>query len=162
MANPSNGGVSTTSRLTLYPEIALANGPFAAGVGFYAFNPAAGYNDLNASSYYSFKVEDVAAGRTPTIGRVIVTYRDLGQVTAVFTLTGTQDNQVVGGLTGQGSMQTVTLGNLLATGKLMTKFVDIHLTAQNIQLTVTRAAGAGPLSIAKVVMCGRVEAQEYA
>ncbi len=131
-------------------------------VGFYAFDPAGGFNDPVASSFYSFKVEDVAQGRTPTISRVIVTYRDLGLVIAVFMLTGTQDNQVVGGLTGSGSMQTVQMGNQSATGKLMTKFVDISLTAQNIQLTVVRAAGAGPLSIAKVLMCGRVELGEYA
>lgn len=131
-------------------------------VGFYSFDPNNGYNDPVASSFYAFKSEDVLQGRTPTISRVIVTYRDLGVVTAVFTLTGTLEGKVVGGLTGDGSMQAVTLGNQLATGRLMTKFVDLSLTAQNIQLMVVRAAGAGPLSIAKVLMCGRVEEQTYA
>jgi hypothetical protein len=131
-------------------------------VGFFAFDPAGGFNDPLASSFYSFKVEDVIQGRTPTISRVIVTYRDLGPVTAVFTLTGTLDNQVVGGLNGNGSMQTLQIGNQLATGKLMTVVLGITLTAQNIQLTVTRAAGAGPLSIAKVLMCGHCEDQAYA
>jgi hypothetical protein len=154
----STGGVATTSRLTLYPMLNVLTGI----VGFYAFDPAGGYNDPIASSVYAFKVEDVIQGRTPTISRVIVTYRDLGQVTVVFTLTGTQDNQVVGGLTGSGSMQVVQLGNILATGKLMTKFVDISLTAQNIQLMITRAAGAGSLSIVKVLLCGRVEEGVYA
>lgn len=154
----STGGVATTSRLTLYPMQNAVTGI----IGFYAFDPAGGYNDPLASSFYAFKVEDVMQGRTPTISRVIVTYRDLGLVTAVFTLTGTQDNQVVGGLTGQGSMQVVQMGNALATGKLMTIFVGISLSAQNIQLMITRAAGAGPLSIAKVLLCGRVETGEYA
>jgi hypothetical protein len=131
-------------------------------IGFYAFDPAGGYNDLLASSFYSFKVEDIQQGRTATISRVIVTYRDLGLVTAVFTLMGTQDNIVVGGLTGASSMQAVQLGNALATGKLMTKFVDVSLTGQNLQLIVVRAAGAGALSIAKVLMCGRVEDAVYA
>jgi hypothetical protein len=132
-------------------------------VGFFAFDPAGGFNDPLASSFYSFKVEDVIQGRTPTISRVIVTYRDLGPVTAVFTLTGTTDGQqVAGGLNGNGSMQTVQMGNQLATGKLMTIVIGITLTAQNLQLTVTRAAGAGPLSIAKVLMCGHVEDQAYA
>jgi hypothetical protein len=154
----STGGVATTSRLTLYPVVNMATG----AIGFYAFDPAGGYDDPAASSFYAFKVEEVVQGRTPTISRVIVTYRDLGLVTAVFTLTGTLDNQVVGGLTGAGSMQTKQLGNQAATGKLMTKFVDISLTAQNIQLMITRAAGAGSLSIAKVLLCGRVEDASYA
>ena len=155
----STGGVATTSRLTLYPMQNASTGI----VGYYAFDPAGGYNDPSAGAFYSFKVEDVLQGRTPTVGRVIVTYRDLGLVTAVFTLTGTLDNQVVGGLTGPGSMQVVTMGNQLATGKLMTIIVGITLSAQNIQLMITRAAGAGPLSIAKVLMCGRVEVgTEYA
>lgn len=154
----STGGVATTSRLTLYPMQNVDTGM----VGFYAFDPAGGFNDLIASSFYNFKVEEVLQGRTPTIGRVIVTYRDLGRVTAVFTLTGTQDNQVVGGLTGNSSMQVVSMGNMLATGKLMTIIVGITLTAQNIQLMITRAAGAGSLSISKVLLCGRVEEQAYA
>lgn len=137
--------------------------PNTGAVGFYAFDPAGGYNDPNASSFYNWKVEDVMPGRTPTISRVIVTYRDLGKVTAVFMLTGTNDaQQVVGGVTGNGSMQSVPLGNAIATGKLMTKVIGIQLTAQNMQLTAIRPAGAGPLSIVKVVMCGRVEMQEYA
>jgi hypothetical protein len=154
----SNGGVSTNSRLTLYPMLNATTGV----VAFYAFDPAGGYNDPLASSFYLFKVEDISQGRTATISRVIVTYRDLGQVTAVFVLSGTQDNQLVGGLTGASSMQSVQLGNVLATGKLMTKFVDISLTGQNLQLTLIRTAGAGPLSIAKVLMCGRVEDAVYA
>lgn len=155
----SNGGVATTARLTLYPML----NPNTGAVAFYAFDPAGGYDDPNASSFYNFKVEDVIPGRTPTISRIIVTYRDLGQCTAVFFLTGTNDaQQVVGGITGNGSMQAVSLGNTLATGRLMTKVVGITLTAQNMQLTAIRAAGAGPLSIAKVLMCGRVEMQEYA
>jgi hypothetical protein len=154
----SNGGVSTTSRVTLYPMLNVATGI----VSFFAFDPAGGYDDPSASSFYSFKVEDVQQGRTPTVSRVIVTYRDLGQVMVVFTLTGTLDNQVVGGLNGPGSMQVIQLGNQLATGKLITVILGITLSAQNIQLTVTRAAGAGPLSIAKVLMCGRCEDQDYA
>lgn len=154
----STGGVATNSKLTLYPMLSASTGI----VGFYAFDPAGGYNDPSASSFYAFKVEDVIQGRTPTISRLIVTYRDLGQVTVIFFLSGTQDNQVVGGITGANSAQTKVLGNVLATGKLMTTFVDVSLTGQNLQLTILRTAGAGPLSIAKVLMCGRVEQGVYA
>jgi hypothetical protein len=154
----SNGGVATTSRLTLYPMLNATTGI----VGFYAFDPAGGFDDPQASSFYSFKVEDIAQGRTATISRAVVTYRDLGLSKAVFVLSGTQDNQVVGGVTGASSMQVVQFGNQLATGKLMTKFVDISLTGQNLQLTIIRSAGGGPLSIAKVLLCGRVEDASYA
>lgn len=154
----SNGGVATTSRLTLYPMLNQVTGI----VGFFAFDPSGGFDDPQASSFYNFKQEDVIQGRTATISRVIVTYRDLGPSKAVFVLTGTQDNQVVGGLTGATSMQVVSLGNVLATGKLMTKFVDMSLTGQNLQLSVIRAAGGGPISITKVLMCGRVEDAVYA
>lgn len=153
----SNGGVNTTSRLTLYPMLNAATGT----VGFYAFDPAGGFDDPNAGSFYNFKVEDVLQGRTATVNRVIVTYRDLGLAKAVFVLSGTQDNQVVGGLTGAASMQTVILGNQLATGKLMTKFVDISLTGQNLQLLIVRAAGGGPLSFSKILLIGRVEDAVY-
>lgn len=153
----SNGGVSQTSRVTLYPMLNAQTGI----VSFFSFDPNNGYNDPAASSFYTFKVEEVIQGRTPTISRVVVSYRDLGQVSAVFTLTGTNDaQQVVGGLTGNGSMQVVQLGNALPTGKIMTVLIGISLTAQNIQLMVTRAAGAGPLSITKILMCGRVENAE--
>jgi hypothetical protein len=142
---------------TLYPMLNFATGI----IGFFAFDPSGGFDDPSASSFYNFKVEDVIQGRTATVSRVIFTYRDLGLAKAIFVLTGTQDNKVVGGLTGSGSMQIVSLGNVLATGKLMTQFVDISLTAQNIQLQIVRAAGSGPVSIAKVLMCGRVEDAVY-
>jgi hypothetical protein len=153
----SNGGVATTSRLTLYPMLNATTGI----VSFYAFNPAGGFDDPLASAFWNSKVEEVLQGRTVTVNRVIVTYRDLGPATAIFVLAGTQDNQVVGGLTGATSMQPVKLGNALATGKLMTKFVDLSLTGQNIQLTIVRAAGSGPLSFAKITMVGRVEDAAY-
>lgn len=153
----SNGGVATTSRLTLHPMQNVVTGL----VGFYAFNPAGGFNDPVAGSFYACKVEDVIQGRTPTISRLIVTYRDLGLVSATFTLTGTQDAQVVGGISGVSSV-TYQLGTQQATGKLMTATLGISLTAQNIQLTISRAAGAGALSIAKILMCGRIEDAEYA
>jgi len=130
-------------------------------ISFYAFNPGGGYNDPVSGSSYSFKVEDVLPGRTATISRAIVTYRDLGLVSAAFVLTGTQDNQVIGAVPGESSI-TKQLGNATATGILMTTFVDLRLTGQNLQLTVSRAAGAGALSIAKLLLCGRVERAEYA
>jgi hypothetical protein len=152
----SLGGVATNARLTLYPMVNITNG----AVGFYAFDPAGGYNDPNSGSFYSFKVEEVLPGRTPTMGQAIITYRDLGQVTINLLMTGSTDAQTVVSTT----IGPFTLGNSSPTGRLMTKIVGLNFPAcQNPQLTIQRAAGAGPLSIAKVVLCGRVEvSQEFA
>lgn len=150
----SNGGVATTSRLTLYPMV----NPQTGVVGFYAFDPTTGFNDPAAASAHSFRVEEVIPGRTPTVSRIIVIYRDLGPVQVLFTLSGTNDAQQV--VTPK--QQIVALGNRVPTGKLMTKFVGMQQTGQNLQLTIFRPAGSGPLSISKIILCGRVENQEYA
>jgi len=127
-------------------------------VGFYSFDPTTGFNDPNAPSVHSFKVEEVNPGRTPTISRIIVTYRDLGPVQVLFTISGTNDaQQVVTPV-----QQIVPLGNKVPTGKLMTKLIGLQLSAQNLQLTIYRPAGSGPLSITKIVLCGRVENSELA
>ena len=147
----SNGGVATTSRLTLYPMVSTITG----AVGFYSFDPTTGFNDPNASSSHSFKVEEVLPGRTPTVRRIVISYRDLGPVSLIFTLSGTNDAQQI-----VSYLLPVTLGNQVPTGKLMTKLIGLSFTAQNIQLSIVRPAGAGSISIAKIVMCGQVETSE--
>ena len=151
----SNGGVSTTSRLTLFPMQSV----IGAVVGFYAFDPSAGFDDQNAGGFYSFKVEEVLAGRKPTIGQAIITYRDLGVASISLFMSGVTENQAV--IT---QAVSASIGNAVATGKLMTKVVGINFPACfNPQLTIIRNPAAGPVSIAKVVLCGRVEvAQEFA
>ncbi len=96
------------------------------------------------------------AGRTPTISRVIISYRNLGVATITVTLTGTDDSGEV-----VTSTQEITIGTVGASGRITTILTGIALTAQNLQLTVTRAAGAGPVSITKVRMEGRVEITVY-
>lgn len=145
----SLGGVSTTSRLTLFPMQNAASG----AVAFYAFDPAQGYNDPIAGGYYSFKIEDVLPGRTPTLAQAVVSYRDLGIVNFSFQLTGSNDAQQV-------ITQTVlvTLGNQKPTGRIMTKIIGLNFPAcQNPQLTIMRPVNGGPLSITKLILCGRVE-----
>jgi hypothetical protein len=149
----SNGGVAINSRLTLFPMQASGNQV----AGFYAFDPASGFNDTTDASSHSYRVEEIIAGRTPTVSRLIVTYRDLGPVIATFSLSGTTDSQTV-----VSNSVSLNLGNPIPTGKLMTVVIGLTLTAQNLQLTVSRGAGAGALSLAKVVLCGRVEMVKYA
>lgn len=151
----SNGGVATTSRLTLYPmQSAIPGGP----VAFYAFDPSLGFNDPQAGGFYSFKVEEIIPGRVPTIRKVIAVYRDLGLASFSFSLSGTNDAQgVVGPLT-----VPVQIGNVVPTNKLMTKLIDIQITAMNLQATIARSANGGPLSFAKIILCGQVEVgQEF-
>jgi hypothetical protein len=158
----SNGGVSQLARVSLIPMMNLGTGQ----AGHYAFDPLFGFNDPSNPSVYSFRVEDVITGRTPNIINIILSYRDLGRVTVTFSLSGTQDDQIVNAVTMPstqlGATVTHVLGNVVPTNKILTKFIAIQLTAQNLQLTITRRANAGPLSITKLVMCGKVENQQYA
>jgi len=147
----SNGGVSTVSRLTLFPMQETAGG----ATGFYAFDPSAGYDESQSGGFYSFKIEEVLPGRTPTIGQAIIKYRDLGVAVLGLMFTGVQDDQQIVSKT----VMTM-LGNLVPTNRIMTKIVGVGFTAKDVQLTLQRGAGAGPVSIVKLVLCGRVETKQ--
>jgi len=147
----SNGGVSTVSRLTLFPMQETAGG----ATGFYAFDPSAGYDESQSGGFYSFKIEEVLPGRTPTIGQAIIKYRDLGVAVLGLMFTGVEDDQQIVSKT----VMTM-LGNLVPTNRIMTKIVGVGFTAKDVQLTLQRGAGAGPVSIVKLVLCGRVETKQ--
>jgi hypothetical protein len=151
----SNGGISQLASIAMMPM----QNPVTGMCGAYAFDPLFGFNDPVNPSVHSYKVEEVMHGRTPTVTRLLVTYRDLGIVQVVFTFSYTDDAGQV-----QSSSIPATLGNKQQTNKELTKmlFPNSAITGQNIQLTVNRAANAGALSIVKVTICGRVEKQEYA
>lgn len=146
----SNGGTPKPLNLALYP-ISTNNQHF----NIYTFDPT-NFNDPSMSSFYSYKVEDILAGRTGTINRVIISYRDLGPASLIINLSGTNDQQQAVNVT-----ETVTIGNTLPLGIIMTKIVGIALTAQNLQLTLVRPANGGPVSITKVRMEGKVETTTY-
>ena len=150
----SMGGVSNASRIALFPMF----NPMTGEVGYYAFDPSKGFNDPVDGSYYNWTIEDVITGRVPTISRLIVTYRDLGPVQVIFTLLGMND----AGIPQQASTGTIMLGTPAMTQRLVTTLIGMQLTAQNLQLNCQRAAGAGAVSIVKVVLCGRIESQEFA
>ena len=123
--------------------------------GLYAFDaPNGGYNDLINPSNYFYRVEEIIPGKTPTVSKIIVSYRDLGIVAVTFNLTGTNDDQKVVSATSG----IIVLGNLIPTGRIMCRNdIGLTLTAQNLQLSWTRAPGAGALSIVKIIMTGTVE-----
>jgi len=151
----SNGGISQLASVALMPMQDATTG----ACGLYAFDPLFGFNDPVNASVHSYKVEEIMHGRTPTVTRLLVTYRDLGIVRVIFAFTFTDDSGAT-----QSSHIPAELGNAQQTNKLITKmlFPNSAITGQNLQLTINRAANAGPLSIVKITICGKVERQEYA
>lgn len=149
VTNPSNGGTSGPLNLLLIPAQTFD------GVAIWTFDTT-DFNDANFGSNYSWKVEDVLAGRTPTISRVIISYRDLGVATLTVTLTGTDDSANV--IT---ETRDIPIGTVGASRRIVSTLVGIALTGQNPQLSVQRLANAGPVSITKVRMEGRVEMTVY-
>ena len=112
------------------------------------------FDDPIQSCTHSFKVEDIAYNRYPSVRRVVLTYRDLGVATLTVTVTGSNDNgQVIS------NSQTQTIGNAVPTNKLLTKFFDVQLSCFRPQLTIYRAAGGGPVSISTATMLGHLENQ---
>jgi hypothetical protein len=144
----SNGGVFGTQKATLFPVLNATDNRCE----FMGFDPTQANNDEFNPSSYSFRVEEIAPYRTPTVRRVILSYFDLGQVTVVLTLTGSNDVQQVVSVS-----RSITLGNNPATGGILTQKVDMQLTAMNQQLNIARAANAGPLSLIKATLIGEYE-----
>lgn len=95
---------------------------------------------------YHFRVEEIEVYRQPTIDKVIIRYRDLGQVTVnVF---------FVGNVLGDSKVSkivTVVFGGK-ADGKIYTTSFDLTCTFEAPQLIITRNAFSGPLSITKVLV----------
>ena len=145
----SNGGISQSSRISAYPMTSVVTGQG----GLYAFDPTTGYNDTTNPANYFYRIEEVVPGKTPTVNELIVVYRDLGLVTVTFTLTATNDDGKI-----VSNSAVVSLGNAAPTGRVMTKNnIGLTLTGQNLQLSFSRAANAGPLAIVKVLLKGTVE-----
>ena len=156
----SFGGVAASTKIYLFPMQNAQTGV----TGYHAFDPGKGFNDPVNPSTYKFKVEQIVPGRIPTISRMILTYRDLGIVSVTFALSGTTDQgTIIGNGNPPASSITITLGNTNPTGVLFTSVQGLTLSAQNLQLSITRLAGAGALSIASIMLAGRVEVkQKYA
>lgn len=149
VGSPSNGGTSQPLNLLIIPAQNF-NVPV-----LWTLDPTS-FDDPALGGFYNWKVEDVIAGRTPTVNRVIVSYRNLGVATFTLTLTGTDDS----GNTVTNSVP-VTVGTVAATQRICTTVVGLTLTGQNIQPSVSRSPGSGPLSITKLRLEGKVETTVY-
>lgn len=144
----SNGGVLGTTNNAFFPCQSLIDG----STWYYTYDPKQGYNDPNSACQYSWRVEQMKSYRNPTIHNLLITYRNLGPVTATFTISGCDDD---GKPLSQSS--TASWGNSPSTFKICTTQVNILFTGQNPQLSVYRAPGAGCLSIIGIVMAGECE-----
>ena len=144
----SNGGVFAQAQIALFPCFSVQNNR----VEYHSFDPTQGYNDPYADSENHWRVEQVAPYRQATVRRIILTYRDMGQVVATFTVTGSNDVQQV-----VSTSTPVGFGNKIPTGRLMTVPVNLLLTALNPQVSVFREKNEGPLSIVQIVVVGEVE-----
>lgn len=144
-----NGGfVATTYYLFIPVQSSDTGTPYIA-----IFDPTS-FNDLNDDSTYSYRQEDIVPGRVPTVRRIILTYRDIGTCTITVTISGINDNGSV-----VSSSAKVSLGTPQASGNLLTKLVDLTFTGYRPQLSYTRTAGNGPLSVVSASMVGTIEDQ---
>lgn len=143
-----NGGFSATAFLLFVPAQFIYSGSNAF-IG--TFSPGS-YNDANDGSSYSYRQEDVIPHRVPTVRRVVITYRNLGTATLTMTVSAVDDNGVT-----QSKSQTQTIGNVSADQTLLTAFFDITITGFRPQLSWSRAAAGGPISIIRATLIGEVE-----
>jgi len=145
VGSPSNGG--TQQPLNLFLVLGMNFGTPA----IWTFDPT-NFDDPGIGGFYFWKMEDVIAGRTPTLSRFIVSYRNLGVTTFTLTITGTNDNGDI-----VTKSKQVTVGTVAATGRIASKLIGLALSAQNLQASISRDPGSGPLSITKLRIEGRVE-----
>jgi hypothetical protein len=153
VTNPSNGGMASPLNLLLIPCQQFGTQEV---LSFDTFN----FNDNSFGSFYNWKVEEIAAGRTPSCTRQIIIFRDLGTALITATLSGYNQNLEDNPFTSVS--ETFVIGTAGATQKLGAVVRGLSLTAQNLQYTITRGGGAGPVSITKVRLEGRVEMTAYA
>jgi hypothetical protein len=146
-AKPCLGAAGIFAGSLVIPGYSFTSG----APGLFAFAPG-NYNDTAQGSTYSYRVEDIEPNRFPTVRRVILMYRDLGPVTITVSVKGVDDNGTV--VTGQ---ETVSFGTSAAPGTINTQFVDLQVSCFRPQLSWTKNAGAGNLSIVKATMIGTSE-----
>jgi len=112
------------------------------------------FNDPIDGSTYIYRAEDIVMSRVPTVRRVTLTYLDLGVATLAITITGAND---LGALVT--NTVTITIGNTIPTGLLLTAFADIVITCFRPQLSIFRAASGGPVQITAALISGTVETE---
>lgn len=142
-----NGGFLATDSFLFVPTASADFSQFYIG-----FFDVTSFDDANDGSFYAYRVEDVDVCRVPTVRRVLLVYRDVGVGTITVSVRGVNDNDAIVSVSSK-----QVLGTKAATGALLTQLVDLTLTCFRPQITISRDAGAGPISIISATMVGTVE-----
>jgi hypothetical protein len=145
------GGESPSLSLAFRRELVPSTGNAGIVLAYYDETTL---NDANDSRQYIFRAEDIIAERVPTIRRVILTYIDLGVATVTATVNGVDDTGAL-----VSTRTTATVGTAMASGRLMTSFIDLTATCFRPQLTLSQGANGGPLQLSTVMMTGTIEKQ---
>jgi len=141
-----NGGFAATMFYLFVPAISSTGAPYI------AVWDTTSFNDSDDPSTYSYRSEDIIVGRVPTVRRIILVVTDLGPATLTITVSGTNDK---GNAISSSAVQKI--GTTGATNAQLTYFIDLVFTGFRPQLSYSRAANAGPVSIVSATMIGEVE-----
>jgi hypothetical protein len=148
----SYGGVLASTTVDVFPMVDTSG-----NLALYTFDPTQGFNDLNAPSQHFFRVETIAPYRVPTIRWVILTYTNLGLVTVTLNITACTDAQQIITRT-----QVCKIGSATNIDSVMSFRQSIEaFSGMNMQLSILRKAGAGPISVSRASLVGTVEETSY-
>lgn len=152
MILPGQGHGSPTGGITPTARVFLIPGTLSGTAKLGQFNPNSGFDDPVDGGFHFFRVEEIQAGRFPTIRKFVIIFRDLGVATlnVTFTAVDQQFNIVT-------QPFSYSIGTVGATGRLMTLVQDCLIAGYLPQMSIAKTAGQGPISIAKVVIAGEVE-----
>ncbi len=142
----STGGLYGQNNVLMAPYYHTLTGRFC----FLYYDP----NDFNCEDdcTYYFRMEDVQAGRAIDVHKVYFQYRDLGAVKFTTTVTATQYDKAT--KTEKINTQSVSVTWGKGDGKIHSYFVDLKVVGERPQLSVFRAANAGPLSFIRGLLIG--------
>lgn len=101
---------------------------------------------------YNFRMESAAPGKEIDVNKIFLEYRDLGPVKFTVIVTATQYNKAKLTEKIQSKSVKVSVGSKNPDGKLHSYYVDLKIVGERPQLSIFRAADAGPLSIVRAIM----------
>lgn len=144
------GFVSKTTGIGTY-DYAAGTPPADGGLG----NSIGLLGNFNCeeNSNVAFKMEDIKEGRTATIHKAIIFYRNFGQ--AQFTITTFYYSPLDNTWRTQTSA-VQNIGSLVADFRINSIEVPILITGERPQIQVNVVGNSGPVSITKVVVCGNM------
>jgi len=148
----STGGINGTSSLLLVPIYITHLQKFV----FASFDPT-NFN-CEEDCFYNFKMEDMKLGRNVDVHKVYLQYRDLGKVTFTVSVSAMLLNRKTNKSTLNNASKDLILGT--GDGLIHSKFIDLKVQGERPQLSITRKANNGPLSIIAAMLVGNMAEEE--